>query len=95
MALSLIAAYIEKTPFLHLAGRCANAQEAVQKMEEKTVDLLFLDIQMPGMTGITLANLLAGKGPRVIFTTAYDEYALKAFQVNSVDYMLKPVEEKA
>jgi DNA-binding LytR/AlgR family response regulator len=90
MALSLIVAYIENTPFLHLAGRCASAQEAVQKMEEQTIDLLFLDIQMPRMTGLALATILAGKGPRVIFTTAYDEYALQGFQVDALDYLLKP-----
>jgi DNA-binding LytR/AlgR family response regulator len=90
MALNLIVDYIRKTPFLHLVGQCGNAYEAVAQLEQGPVDLIFLDIQMPGMTGVNLARTL-GPETRVIFTTAYEEYALQGFQVDALDYLLKPI----
>ena len=90
MALNLIVDYIERTPFLHLAGRCGDAYQALQLLAETRVDLIFLDIHMPGMSGVTLARTLE-PGPRVIFTTAYEEYALQGFQVDALDYLLKPI----
>ncbi len=69
----------------------ANALKFLSAEEGKLIDVLFLDIQMPGMTGFDLLSRLADQ-PFVIFTTAYDEYALRAFEVNSIDYLLKPIE---
>ena len=70
-----------------------NADEGIEKIETQNPDLIFLDIQMPGKTGFDLLADL-DKAPHVIFTTAYDEYALKAFEVNALDYLLKPIEPK-
>lgn len=76
---------------IEVLGEAANAQEAKQKIEELDPDLIFLDIQMPGKTGFDLLADLESS-PQVIFTTAYDEYALKAFDVNALDYLLKPID---
>src|SRR5437879_526158 len=72
-------------------GRTTNPETALRFLLSETVDVLFLDIQMPGMNGFELLTRLP-KQPIVIFTTAYDKYALKAFEVNSIDYLLKPIE---
>ena len=72
---------------------CANGREAIRKIKTEKPDLVFLDIQMPGKTGFDMLAEL-DKAPNVIFTTAYDEFALKAFEVNALDYLLKPVETK-
>jgi two-component system LytT family response regulator len=76
---------------LCIAGRATDPAEALDFLKRESVDLLFLDIQMPGMNGFELLSRLA-RQPFVIFTTAYDEYALKAFEVNSIDYLMKPIE---
>lgn len=81
----LIAAH----PELEIVAECANGFEAVKAISELRPDLLFLDIQMPKLTGFEVLEL-AGSGMAVVFTTAYDEYALKAFEVHAVDYLLKP-----
>lgn len=80
-------------PEIEIIAEAANANEGIEKIESLGPDLIFLDIQMPGKTGF---EMLAGLDfvPNVIFTTAYDEYALKAFEVNALDYLLKPVEPK-
>ena len=75
---------------IDIIGEAANADEAIDLIEEKKPDILFLDIQMPGKTGFELLEEL-DKAPRVIFTTAYDEFALKAFEFNALDYLLKPI----
>lgn len=69
-------------------------EEALELIDRENPDLLLLDIQMPGMTGFELLQQIDGKAPEVIFVTAYDEFALKAFEVNAMDYLLKPVEEQ-
>jgi two-component system, LytTR family, response regulator len=74
-----------------VVGEAANADEAIERIEELRPDLLFLDIQMPGRNGFELLESLEYL-PIVIFTTAFDEYALKAFDVNALDYLLKPIE---
>lgn len=89
MALNLVESYIEKTPFLALKKKCSSAIEALQFIKEQPVDLLFLDIQMPDLTGIEFSKMLP-KETRVIFTTAFDEYALEGFKVEALDYLLKP-----
>ena len=78
---------------IEIIGEAANATEGVEKIESLMPDLIFLDIQMPGKTGFEMLEEL-DRAPHVIFTTAYDEYALKAFEVNALDYLMKPVEPK-
>lgn len=81
---------LEEHPSIEVAGEAANADEAEKMIEELNPDLLFLDIQMPGRTGFQLLESLDSV-PLVVFTTAYDEFALKAFEVNALDYLLKPI----
>jgi len=78
---------------IEVIGEAANAAEGLEKIESMSPDLIFLDIQMPGKTGFDMLTEL-DSAPHVIFTTAYDEYALKAFEVNALDYLMKPVEPK-
>jgi two-component system LytT family response regulator len=80
-------------PEIEIIGEASNAQEAKQKIEELDPDLIFLDIQMPGKSGFDLLAELE-PSPQVIFTTAYNEYALKAFEVNALNYLLKPIDPK-
>ncbi|HEX2533075.1 MAG TPA: response regulator [Chitinophagaceae bacterium] len=80
-------------PEIEVVDEAANADEGISKIENLNPDLIFLDIQMPGKTGFDLLSEL-DRAPEVIFTTAYDEYALKAFEVNALDYLLKPIEPK-
>jgi len=76
---------------LHIVGRATDFADALDFLHRESVDVLFLDIQMPGMNGFELLARLTEQ-PIVVFTTAYDEYALQAFEVNSIDYLLKPIE---
>ena len=78
---------------IEIIDEAANVDEGVEKIELQNPDLVFLDIQMPGKTGFQLLEELE-RAPHVVFTTAYDEYALKAFEVNALDYLLKPIEPK-
>src|SRR6186713_3740605 len=80
-------------PDVEVIDEAANAAEGIEKIDALNPDLIFLDIQMPGKTGFAMLQEL-DKAPHVIFTTAYDEYALKAFEVNALDYLMKPVEPK-
>jgi DNA-binding LytR/AlgR family response regulator len=89
LALQLVKGYIEKSPTLELAGAFDNPVEAVAFIQSGDVDLVLLDIQMPDLTGTELARVIAG-GPKVIFTTAYEKYALEGFRLDAVDYLLKP-----
>jgi len=89
MALNLVESYVEKTPFLVLKKKCSSAIEAMEFIKTEHVDLLFLDIQMPDLTGIEFSKMLP-KETRVIFTTAFDQYALEGFKVEALDYLLKP-----
>jgi len=84
---------LQAFPDINIIDEAANAEEGVEKIETQNPDIIFLDIQMPGKTGFDLLADLE-KAPHVIFTTAYDEYALKAFEVNALDYLLKPIEPK-
>lgn len=84
---------LKEFPEVEIVGEAANATEAMQKIESLNPDLLFLDIQMPGKNGLELLAEL-DHAPSVIFITAFDEYALKAFEVNALDYLMKPVEPK-
>jgi DNA-binding LytR/AlgR family response regulator len=89
LALQLVAGYIEKTPGLDLIGKFDNPLDAVDFMADQTVELIFVDIQMPDLTGIEFTRAMI-KGPKVIFTTAYEKYALEGFRLDVVDYLLKP-----
>lgn len=84
---------LEKHEEINIIGECNNADNAKKKIESLRPDLIFLDIQMPAKTGFDLLEELSFI-PRVVFTTAYDEYALKAFEVNAFDYLLKPIEQE-
>lgn len=84
---------LQDFPEIEVIAEAANANEGIEKIEHLNPDLVFLDIQMPGKTGFDMLAELE-KAPDVIFTTAYDDYALKAFEVNALDYLLKPVEPK-
>ncbi|MGZ3956633.1 MAG: LytR/AlgR family response regulator transcription factor [Flavisolibacter sp.] len=84
---------LQDFPEIEIVDEASNAEEGLQKIENLNPDLVFLDIQMPGKTGFDMLSEL-DHAPQVIFTTAYDEYALKAFEVNTLDYLLKPVEPR-
>ncbi|MGB5418239.1 LytR/AlgR family response regulator transcription factor [Algibacter sp.] len=89
MALNLVESYVKKTPFLVLKKKCSSAIEAMEFVKANPIDLLFLDIQMPDLTGLEFSKMLP-KETRVIFTTAFDQYALEGFKVEALDYLLKP-----
>ena len=91
LALGLVCSFIEQTPFLKLVGRYSSAVAALKALHEQPdVKLLFLDIKMPDLSGLELARVLQGGGQRVIFTTAFNQYALEGFRVDALDYLLKP-----
>lgn len=89
LARNLLKSYLKDHPTINLIGECENGFDGVQKINELKPDLVFLDIQMPKITGFEMLELLEHK-PEIIFTTAYDQYALKAFDINAIDYLLKP-----
>lgn len=90
LAQDVLETYIKKFPELHLVKKCSNALEANEVLKSEEIDLMFLDIQMPQLTGIDFLKTLA-KPPLVIFTTAYPNYALEGFELNALDYLLKPI----
>jgi len=89
LALDLIEGYVKKTPLLELVAKCNSPYQAMQILQSFEVDLIFLDIQMPGITGIEFSKIIQ-KGSRIIFTTAYSQYALEGFKVDALDYLVKP-----
>jgi two-component system, LytTR family, response regulator len=90
LALDIIKAYCAKVPFLNLTNTFTNAIDTLEYLRHNTVDLMFLDIQMEELTGIQLLNSLKNK-PLVVFTTAYDQYAIQGFDLDVLDYLLKPI----
>lgn len=90
LAQDVIETYINQMPNLELAGKCLNAFEANEKLKTDKIDLIFLDIQMPEINGIDFLKSLSNP-PLVIFTTAFSEYAVEGFELNAVDYLLKPI----
>ncbi|MDP4201824.1 MAG: LytTR family DNA-binding domain-containing protein [Bacteroidota bacterium] len=89
LALDVLEMYISRLPQLEVVARCLDVQNAIMVLQNEHVELVFLDIQMPGLTGMEWAGKLVGK-TKVIFCTAYDEFALQGYEVNAVDYLLKP-----
>lgn len=90
LAAELLESYAKKTPELHLVGVYGSAVEAMRELRNNPVDLLFLDIQMPELSGLEFASILPKK-TKVVFTTAFDRYAIDGYKVNAVDYLLKPI----
>lgn len=90
LAVSLLESYVLKTPFLDLQGTYNSALDALSDLRDRPVDLLFLDIQMPELSGLEFSRIL-NADTRVIFTTAFDQYAVDSYRVNALDYLLKPI----
>ena len=90
LAVDLLASYVEKIPFLELCGKYNNATDALHGIGEQPVDLLFLDIQMPELNGLELSKMIP-ESTRIVFTTAFNQYAIDGFRVNALDYLLKPI----
>jgi DNA-binding LytR/AlgR family response regulator len=89
LALRLVTDYVSKTPFLELVGSFDNPLDAIDFLSKQSVDLIFVDIQMPDLTGIEFARSLEN-APKIVFTTAYEKYAIEGFKLNAIDYLLKP-----
>jgi DNA-binding LytR/AlgR family response regulator len=90
LALDVIETYVERLPSLELVARCENAVQAFDVLSREEVDIMFLDIQMPQLTGIDFLKSLSNP-PLVIFTTAYPNYAIEGYELNVIDYLLKPI----
>lgn len=93
LAREIIKTYLRKNNSIEIAGECSNGFDALKQINDLKPDLIFLDIQMPKLTGFEMLEVLDNP-PVIIFTTAYDQYALKAFEVNATDYLLKPFPEE-
>jgi DNA-binding LytR/AlgR family response regulator len=89
-ALLLMEKYINAVPVLHFAGKCSNAVDAVSILQEHPIDLIFLDIQMPHILGTDFIRTLVNP-PKVVFTTAFRKFAIEGFELDAVDYLLKPI----
>jgi len=91
LAATILEDYVRQVPYLRLTGRCADAMQALEALQEAPVDVLFLDIHLPGLKGLDFLRALQYP-PQVILTTAYHEYALESYDLNAVDYLLKPID---
>ena len=90
LALDLLEEYVRRTPYLKLVARCTGGQQAMQAFEAGGIDVAFLDIQMPGINGLELSRRIGGSGTKILFTTAFEQYAIEGFRVDALDYLLKP-----
>ncbi|MFV0535771.1 MAG: LytR/AlgR family response regulator transcription factor [Dysgonomonas sp.] len=90
LAIDLLKSYVQKTPFLELVDTFDNALSAINTINEKNIDVLFLDINMPQITGLEFSKTIP-VSTRIIFTTAYNQYAVEGFRLNALDYLLKPI----
>ncbi|HOI26986.1 MAG TPA: LytTR family DNA-binding domain-containing protein [Paludibacteraceae bacterium] len=90
LALGLMESYVKKTDFLNLRGKYSSAVKAISEMNESQPDLIFVDIQMPDLSGLEFSKMIGDKA-KVIFTTAFEQYAIEGFKVNALDYLLKPI----
>ena len=93
LARELLTEFLEAFPKIEIVAECEKGKEAVEKIDSLKPDIIFLDVQMPGMNGFEVLEEIE-HDPYVIFTTAYDQYAIKAFEKNAVDYLLKPLDEE-
>ena len=91
LALDLLADYCAQVPGLELKGQFDDALAGLAFLQDNPVDVVFLDVHMPRLTGVQLAQLLPQPGPRIVFTTAYDQYAVRSYELNAADYLLKPI----
>ncbi|RSK51131.1 LytR/AlgR family response regulator transcription factor [Hymenobacter rigui] len=91
LALDLLADYCAQVPGLELTAQFDDALQGLAYLQDNPVDVVFLDIHMPRLTGVQLAQLLPQPGPRIVFTTAYDQYAVRSYELNAADYLLKPI----
>lgn len=89
LALNKIAGYISRTPFLELSGSCRSGYEAIELLSRSSIDLMFVDINMPDINGLDFVKTLQNR-PQIIFTTAFSEYAIDGFKLDALDYLLKP-----
>jgi len=90
LALSLLESYVNKTPFLNLTGKYSSAMQAMKELPDMKVNLLFLDIQMPELNGLEFSRMVDPQ-TRIVFTTAFGQYAIDGYRVNALDYLLKPI----
>lgn len=90
LALNLLESYVNKTPFLQLEGKYSSAVQALKELPDKEIDLLFLDIQMPELDGLEYSKMVPPE-TRIVFTTAFEQYAIDGYKVNALDYLLKPI----
>lgn len=90
LAVELLASYVQKIPFMELVGKYSNATDALRGVTDNPVDLLFLDIQMPELNGMELSRMLP-ENTRIVFTTAFEQYAIDGYRINALDYLLKPI----
>ena len=90
LALGLLESYVNKTPFLQLTGKYSSAVQAMKELPGEEVDLLFLDIQMPELNGLEFSQMVDSR-TRIVFTTAFGQYAIDGYRVNALDYLLKPI----
>ena len=90
LALDLLESYVNKTPFLTLKGKYSSAVQAMKELPDKQVDLLFLDIQMPELNGLEFSKMVDAH-TRIVFSTAFEQYAIDGYKVNALDYLLKPI----
>ena len=90
LAADLLTSYVTKTPFLNLIGTYNSAVSAMKDIRENQIDLIFLDVQMPELSGTEFAKILP-KETRIIFTTAFNQYAIESYKVEALDYLLKPI----
>ena len=90
LAVELLVSYVKRIPFMELCGQYSNAVDAMKGLTDNPVDLAFLDIQMPELNGLELLRMLP-EGTRVVFTTAFEQYALDGYRINALDYLMKPI----
>ena len=90
LAVELLVSYVKKIPFMELNGKYSNAVDAMKGIAENPVDIVFLDIQMPELNGLELSRMLP-ETTRVVFTTAFEQYALDGYRINALDYLMKPI----
>lgn len=91
LALNLLEDYVNATPFLKLIATCNSAIAAIEILEKEVVDLIFTDIQMPNLSGMEFSKLIINNNAKIIFTTAFEEFALESYKVNTIDYLVKPI----